>query len=155
MADVRIVLDLGKLPAVMNAADDLARHPNKFGFLRRAAGLLAASWWGETFRKQGARRGHPRWKALNPAYAARKAALGQSPDILHATGHLMGSARVLSSTQDEVVFGTRVPYAVHHQDPAVPGRPPKREIVFVTDRDLDEFGAFVQRLTQEHFDGIL
>lgn len=150
---ITVTIDLGKLPALLDRADDVATNQKKFGILKRAARVLAASWWGETFRQQGARRGHAKWRALSPRYAARKASRGRSPTILLLTGHLMGSDKVLRDGKNFLFYGTNVPYAVHHQ---VGSRTlPRREIAFVTDQDLDELSSFIARLLDEEFREVL
>ncbi len=61
------------------------------------------------------------WAPLAPSTVTRKARLGLDPRILHATGRLRASleghgAGHLEIVQPhQLVFGTTVPYARHHQ----------------------------------------
>lgn len=72
---------------------------------------------GVTFTSQGRRYGGG-WKHLDPAWIRRKAAHGEDPRILIATGALMramsvrGSAhQILHVTRNKIILDTDLPYA--------------------------------------------
>ena len=94
-------------------------------FFRREARL---------FNAQGAVPGNPGWAPLSKKYARYKELRGYSPRIMVATGRLMHSLTkgeaivkgggtpvavdaVFVSRPLAMSIGTRVPYAIYHQDP--------------------------------------
>jgi hypothetical protein len=127
----------------------------------RMVQFLFMSWIGETFAKLGARRGHSAWKELSPRYKAWKTSQHKtkkgtirgpySERPLTKTGHLKASfvvgarSNVFQQERTRMFFGSRVPYAEHHQEPKVEGRPPKREIIFITQQDENDLGDLVTK----------
>lgn len=84
----------------------------------------------QQFASQGAH-GSGGWAELADSTRRRKAALGQDPRILHATGALLesltgGSGEVSVPRPDGLDFGSTLPYARLHQDGTsrMPARPP-------------------------------
>ncbi len=58
-------------------------------------------------------------------------------------GHLQGSPETFYDGRTSLIWGSDVPYAPYHQAPTVKGRPPKREIIFITRQDKKELADFV------------
>lgn len=108
-------------------------------FLRLEAG---------TFAKQG-----PGWQPLAPSTLARKRRLGQSERILEATSTLRKSLTVAGSPgaidRDEgssLFVGSNIPYGHWHQSGGtIPGRPPKRPPVRITEPDKVRWLLIVAR----------
>jgi len=148
---VKIEIEDEKVRGMLERIRRKVKDPKRFGLWRRLTFLLFMSWIAETFRLQGARRGHRAWKKLNPKYRQWKIAHRKSGRALIDTGHLQASFvvgapdNVYKEENLEMVFGTKVPYAVHHQSPKIPGRPPKREIVFITRQDRKEIDDVVKK----------
>lgn len=99
-------------------------------FIRREAAL---------FRAQGAVPGNPGWAALSEEYAAYKARKGFSPRIMVRGGRLLHSLTdpaaadfVFDAGPLRMTIGTRVPYAIYHQDPRQRGRM-KRPVIVIND----------------------
>lgn len=140
---------------IKEAVKDIARvrvifqNQKKYRLFSTMAELLLKTYFAETFDKEGARRGHPRWVPLNPTYAAYKAAKGRSTKPLILTGHGRASGKVLRQTQDTLEFGTEVPYMKYHQDG---DGAPQREFLFLTEKDLDEIGVFLGHMAQAILD---
>lgn len=84
------------------------------------------------FRTQGARAGSP-WKPLSTAYAKFKAKRWPGKPIMRASDRLFTSLAqktrdsVVRPTRKYVEYGTRVPYARHHQRGG--GRLPQRKVI--------------------------
>ena len=148
MAGTAITIDFHNTLHILRAVEEIAKNQRKYRLFRKIARLLFHSWWGEAFRKQGARRGHPRWRSLKPKYVAWKRAHGKSTKPLILSGHLQGSPQVLSEYKTRLIWGTKVPYAGYHQKPTVSGRPPKREMIFITARDKVELELFVKKFIE-------
>ncbi len=77
------------------------------------------------------------WKPNAPSTTSRKRAKGLDLRILHETLRLRGSLteethpdHIYRVTQDEVLMGTRVPYAGVHQNPKTSPLPRRRPIEF-------------------------
>lgn len=86
----------------------------------------------EQFDTEGAAGGE-RWTPLSPVYAEYKERVFPGQPILQAEGDLMVSltdpeaaGAVLIPREDELIIGTSVPYAIHHQRGTrnMPKRPP-------------------------------
>ncbi len=148
MAETAVTIDFHNTLHILNAVKMIAKNQRKYKLFRKIAKLLFHSWWGETFQKQGARRGHPRWRPLNPKYARWKRVHGKATQPLILTGHLQGSPQILADHKTRLLWGTKVPYAGYHQAPTVSGRPPKREMVFITTRDKGELKLFVEKFIE-------
>ncbi|MHA1882467.1 MAG: phage virion morphogenesis protein [Candidatus Thorarchaeota archaeon] len=142
---IEVSVQLNETPETVDLISKIAQDQRRFGLFRSIARLLFHSWWAETFRLQGARRGHAPWKPLNPNYAAWKVAHGKPNKILQYTGHLMGSPNIIREDATSLLWGTKIPYAKYHQDPVERGRPPKREIIFITEADKQELSRFTAR----------
>lgn len=143
---VSVAIDIKEAVRDINRAKAVFQNQRKYRLYRTMADLLLRTYWGETFDKEGARRGHDRWEPLNPAYSMYKAARGRSTKPLILTGHLRGSGKVLRDTPDSLEFGTQVPYAEYHQKGE--GNLPEREFLFYTSQDLMEMGNFLGRMLQ-------
>ncbi len=141
---ISVDVDFNNTLDVLHAVESIAQNQRKWGLFRKMARFLFHSWWGETFARSGARRGHPAWKPLNERYAIWKAKQGKSKAILRYYGHLQASPNILGESKTTLQWGTNIPYAQYHQAPTKPGRPPKREIIFVTRKDESEIESFVR-----------
>jgi phage gpG-like protein len=94
------------------------------------------------FERQG-----PGWTKLADATLEHKAAAGQPPEILIATGRLLRSLTELphgasESRPDRLVFGTDVPYARFHQYGT--RTMPRREVAGLADPTRREMLRLVQ-----------
>jgi phage gpG-like protein len=73
------------------------------------------------------------WPPLAESTVAEKERLGFPSDPLVRTGNLRDSlvdpSRAMRVGRNVMVWGTDVDYAEHHQDPAVAGRPPERQVI--------------------------
>lgn len=143
---VSLQVDIGEAIRDINRAKVIFQNQRKYRLYRTMADLLLRAYWGETFDKEGERRGHARWVPLNPLYAMHKAARGRSTKPLILMGHLRGSGKVLRDTPNSLEFGTQVPYSTYHQEGAE--NLPKREFLFYTSQDLEEMGNFLGRMLQ-------
>lgn len=149
---INVVLDLTEWTNLRDRLLPLVQRPEEHRMFTQIANLLMKSWWGQTFTLQGARRGHARWAPLNPEYAAWKQRnLGHQRALLYH-GHLMGSVRVLYRGPNVLDWGTDNPYARWHQD-GVPGRLPKREMLFVMSSDVREMENFIALFVREFLGG--
>ena len=142
MMRVSVKIKREQLDYALSTLREVAKSQRRYSLFRRFVTLIADSWWAETFWKQGARRGHPLWAPLSDRYLKWKVRHGKSDMALILTGHLQGSHGILSETDTTLTWGTNIPYAEYHQNPSIPGRPPKREIVFITEDDKTELGEF-------------
>jgi len=121
------------------------QNQKKYKIFRNMVDLLIKVYFSETFDKEGARRGHPKWEPLNPLYVAYKASKGRSTKPLILTGHGRASGKILSDNKDSLEFGTESPYMHYHQDG---DGVPQREFLFITKQDLDEIGVFLSHMIQ-------
>lgn len=142
---VSVEVDIKEAVRDLDRAKAIFQNQRKYRLYRTMADMLLRTYWGETFDKEGERRGHPRWAPLNPIYSMYKASRGRSTKPLILTGHLRGSGKVLRETSDSLVFGTQVPYAGYHQEG---DGVPEREFLFYTSQDLKEMGNFLGRMLQ-------
>jgi len=145
---VSVSVNLNATPAMLNSLRSIVTNQRTYGLFRSMANLLFTTWWAETFRKQGARRGHTAWVPLKPAYQRWKVAHKRSPKIMQYYGHLQRSVQILEETATTLVWGTKIPYSEYHQAPTVKGRPPKRELVFITDSDVREMERFIVKFSE-------
>jgi phage gpG-like protein len=80
----------------------------------------------------------------------------RSRKMLILTGHLQGSPKILSESQNDLLFGTEVPYGQYHQLGGGafghPGRPPQREFMFITQKDTEEINDFLVEMLQKIID---
>jgi len=134
---------------VFGLVEQFAKSPESFHAFSNMADLLLRSWWGETFEKQGARRGHEPWKPLSPMYATYKREQGQPARTMIATGHLQASPKILRETANSLSWGTDIPYAQYHQRPPKEGRPPQRELIFITNEDIGELEDFLHTFLEK------
>lgn len=151
---VEIKINIGKALKNLEGLRIHLSRPQQTG-LWRFLKLLFKSWIGATFEKSGARRGHARWKPLSPEYLAWKTSrhVGRRGNTygpyaskpLIKTGHLQSNFKVLNQSEKRLSFGTQVPYAQYHQEGGERGRPPQREIVFVTNKDRDDISGVVRK----------
>lgn len=91
------------------------------------------------------------WAPLAPSTIERKARMGLDPRILHATGRLRASLtrpshpdHVFRIAGDEVVMGTRVPYAAAHDQSSGVNRP-RRPIIAITKMHRQRWADIIQR----------
>lgn len=90
----------------------------------------------EQFSSEGAAGASGKWKPLSSPYKERKARQYGAVPILTASGRLYrsltssGGDAVVEKRPLELVLGSRVPYARHHQSGT--GRMPKREPISIT-----------------------
>lgn len=150
--------DSKKVEKMFGRMTEKLKEPQKFGLWKRLTMFLFMSWIAEAFSKSGRRRGHAEWVPLSPKYKAwktsahsrrgKKGTYGPySGKPLIRLGHLQGSfllgasGNVFKQGRTEMFFGTKIPYAQHHQDGT--DRIPKREIVFITGRDEEEMSKEV------------
>lgn len=92
------------------------------------------------------------WEKLKPKTVAAKARRGLDPRILHAHGflelsltHRGDSNQILRISADELVFGSKLPYAGAHQNPR-PGSPlPRRRPIEFTEGARREIVKRIQR----------
>ena len=100
------------------------------------------------FSSQGAH-GSGGWAALNPRYAAYKAARYGVKPILQRTGELKASLTentgksVREMRPLEFQYGTRVPYAGFHQSGT--NRMPRRKLIDLTEADKRDIMRTIQR----------
>jgi len=148
---ISVDIDLREWEGVSGRLSDISAHPEKYKLFSGMANLLLRSWWAETFRLGGARRGHQAWVPLNPDYLEWKMRQGKAKTIMQYTGDLLGSINsgdpstggIIDRGTSWLVWGTQIPYARHHQEGGtVQGRPPKRELLFITGEDRDEMQRF-------------
>ena len=89
------------------------------------------------------------WAELAESTRKRKAALGQDPRILRATGALFddmtgtGGSQIAIARSDGLDFGTTLPYAKVHQHGG--GRVPQRPVVQLPERDRRQTIRIIQR----------
>jgi len=148
---IRVSVDLRQWKKVSEKLVDIVQYPEKYKIFTLFVQLFFRAWWAETFRNEGARRGHAAWKPLNPTYERYKTSHSPAQRILQWYGHLLGSVSALygpdggivDRQNDYVVWGTQVPYARYHQEGGTTrGKPPKREMIFVTNEDIAELERF-------------
>ena len=94
-----------------------------------------------------------RWKPLTPRYAAWKRKHYPAMPLMRRRDRLIRSLTIGrgASERDAIKqikktwarFGTSVPYADYHQNPAPGGRLPKREVVQPTDRDYTRWSQTI------------
>jgi phage gpG-like protein len=142
---VSVSIDNTKALKALGNIADVLRNQKEYKIFNNLANVLARSWWAETFELQGARRGHDAWVPLSEAYYEYKLKNGfglynGEPWIMVGeSGHLQASPEIVEEGLDYLSFGTKVPYAHFHQEGGeIPGRPPQRELFFVTDQDKAE-----------------
>lgn len=108
---------------------------------------LAASTKVARLRRQHGKRFHSVIKAApgkNRGEQLASLAAGTAFAILRDTSTLFGSltegapGSSIDYVKDGILLGTRVFYAKYHQNPTVPGRPPKREIFVQPDKPTEE-----------------
>jgi phage gpG-like protein len=95
----------------------------------------------------------PGWQTLAASTLARKRKLGQPETILEATGRLRasltnaGAQDSIFRDEGEAVFmGTDTPYAHWHQTGGtIPGRPPKREAVQISEAGRVRWATILAR----------
>lgn len=145
MADFGIEYEIAGVPAIHH---QLVRFRDR---ALNAAPVLAAILADmrrleiELFETEG--RGE--WPELSAATIERKAQLGYPSKILQATealydslaGGLASAGHVERITEDEVVYGTTVPYSRYHQDGTarMPARPP----VDVREQDVRSWSKMI------------
>jgi len=132
---IKIEVDISGTLKDLRGLAARVKNPKLYGLWKRLMNLLFKSWIAETFRKEGARRGHAKWKRLSPKYLRWKTTSHKgrggntygpySAKPLIKYGHLQASFKLLREQKSSMFFGTNIPYAKHHQDPKIPGRPPK------------------------------
>jgi len=143
---IRVQLNTREWDVFNRQMTDIARYPEKYRIFSTLANMLLKTWWAETFRKEGARRGHQAWQALSPDYAAWKMGQGKAKRILQLSGDLLGSVETQESGLDYLVWGTQKFYAEYHQEGA--GRLPVREMIFITAEDISEMEEFVSNFIE-------
>lgn len=90
-----------------------------------------------------------KWAALSARYAAWKAQRYPGKPILQRTGRLVESLTgnksdsIVEAKPDELIFGTRVPYAVHHQRGA--GRLKKRKVFDLNEQQRTRIMKAIQK----------
>jgi phage gpG-like protein len=77
-------------------------------------------WLRKQFNAEGAQGAHGKWAALSTTYAKRKATLYPGKKILQASGAMMDDLLSESNegetTEKTMLYGTKIPYAIYHQD---------------------------------------
>ncbi len=160
-----LIWDFSRSNKMFKKIEAKLKNPQTLGLWRRLTTFLFMSWISETFARLGARRGHTLWKPLSEPYASFKTSrharrtggsYGPYSDRpLTKLGHLKSSFilgapdNVFRQRKKEMFFGSQIPYAQYHQDPEVEGHPPKREMVFVTEKDKKEMGREVIKWVTE------
>lgn len=89
------------------------------------------------------------WPALSPPYAAWKARAYPGKTILRRTDDLWRSLvqgpAVAILEPALMILGSDVDYGEHHQKPAIPGRPPQRRPIELTENERREWVRIMQR----------
>lgn len=105
----------------------------------------------EQFEGEGVGRSG-KWKPLKPSYSKYKQSHYGVLPILFIEGTLkrsltekgaQGSVEVI--TRNSLTWGTQVPYAKHHQNPSVEGRPPRRKVVDSSDIQNKNIGVIISK----------
>lgn len=88
------------------------------------------------------------WTPLSPRYAAWKARHYPGKPIMRRTDELYRSLTVGPQInivhKDAMRLGTAVPHARFHQNPTVPGRPPRRRVVELPEGERREWAKVLQ-----------
>lgn len=146
---VSMQINIRKAVDDINKTRAIFQNQRKYRLFRTMAELLMKTYFAETFDKEGARRGHPRWIPLSPLYSAYKASNGRTTKPLILTGHGRASGKILRENRNSLEFGTEIPYMKYHQDG---DGVPKREFLFLTSGDLNEIGIFLGNMIQPILD---
>ena len=151
---ISVKIDTKAIENMLNRIAEMVGDQKKDKIFYSLADVLAKSWWNETFQVEGARRGHDEWQALSEDYLAWKIKNGYSEKPLILTGHLQASAEAIEDYDglNSLFYGSKVPYAEFHQDPAIEGHPPKREMVFIGEGDEQEMVDFISMYFQKIID---
>lgn len=103
----------------------------------------------EQFDSEGSAGASGKWTPLSKAYAEYKAQKFPGQSILKATGaleesltDLEGLDAVFRISKDEIVLGTKVPYALAHQRG---GRLPKRPVICLSETQKRRMQKAIQR----------
>ena len=104
----------------------------------------------EQFDSQGSKGASGKWAPLSKAYERFKAQQFPGKGILEATGALKASLTsrealdaIFSATKDEIVLGTKTPYAVAHHRGT--GRMPARPVISLSETQKRRMQKSVQK----------
>lgn len=104
----------------------------------------------EQFQSEGARGASGKWSPLSKAYERYKAVKFPGKGILEATGALKESLTdrealdaIFSASREEIVLGTKVPYAVAHHRGR--GRLPARPVISLSEAQKRRMQKAIQQ----------
>lgn len=133
MAQFNFILKADKFFKRIKQIRNTVASPSSFW---KITGLYLHKILLETFNKEGARAGHPKWTKLADRTILRKRR-AKKERKLQWTGHLRMSFRTLSQGKTFLNFGSRLIYAAAHQYGIPERNLPARPMLFLTGADKD------------------